>query len=136
MEVTYGEQKLETKIYYERVPIFDSHGKVVGVRPTEYTGRTFAIIWDGTLRHVGISRCSPRDQFSRPYGRMVATKRAGFAKEIHDHDNVLERARPGFEKNYTTGDLSNPSGLHSIFRDIPADLLVQQERKPRVEKQT
>jgi len=56
-------------VWFEREP--DKEGK-----PIKYTGRTFAVIWKGTNRFIGISNLSRKDQFSRKIGRLIATGRA------------------------------------------------------------
>lgn len=50
-----------------------------------YTGRTYAVIWDGDKRHVGIAQCAEDDQFSRKRGRQIAVGRA----------NAMLRGRAG-----------------------------------------
>lgn len=56
--------RVVTKIWYERD------------RFERYTGRTFAIMWNGDMRHVGVSVCNESDQFNRKRGRQIAIGRA------------------------------------------------------------
>ncbi len=61
-----------TRIYHEKIIV---DGKSVG-----FTGVTWACIWDGENRYIGLSECGRNDQFSRKRGREIAVGRAKTAE--------------------------------------------------------
>ncbi len=57
-----------TRVFHEKIIL---SGTVLG-----FSGRTWACIWDGENRYIGLSECGRNDQFSRKRGREIAVGRA------------------------------------------------------------
>jgi hypothetical protein len=63
-------------------------------------GRTWAVIWKGNMRYVGVAEVAPGDQFSRKRGRQIASGRAATCQSRHRSKN-----RFGFSvSQYAGGD--------------------------------
>lgn len=62
----------------------------LGDRDEGYNGMTFAVIWFGTTRFVGVSLCSENDSFDRKKGSLIALNRANHQIKIASEPNYLE----------------------------------------------
>lgn len=99
-----------------------------------YTGKTFAVIWDGAYRYVGISECSEADlkHFSRKKGRHIALSRAKFI-QTESGQNVLPKsiqtlARRNNQKYYLAFELGLGT-LPESLKGVPEHVYKPQERK-------
>lgn len=74
---------------------------------------TFAVIWDGEKRYLGIALCSEKDQFSRKKGRLIAMGRARFIKNMPEH-----RRQSDLMYRFTTKNLIDlPLDIYAMIPD-------------------
>ena len=96
------------------------------------TGRTIAVIYDGSLRHVGVATCCletkgkrTADQFSKKLGRKIALGRAGkqfgaFGKAGDDRYTIDLDDYPNLKAEDT-------------IRDVPGWLIIDRPLAPKGE---
>ena len=66
-----------------------------------YTGRTFAVIHSGDIRHIGISVCSFRgDNFSRKLGHAIAMGRAHHMFSEYNSIKTVREKRSAVQLDY------------------------------------
>ena len=62
----------------------------LGDRDEGYNGMTFAVIWYGAIRFVGVSLCSENDSFDRKRGSLIALNRANYQIRMASEPGCFE----------------------------------------------